>query len=554
MKLSPLTVPYRVVQRGGSVLAAIGFAAFSGGGAIPLGPIGPLLVVGLASLALALVVAYEVAYYRNYEYELTADTLDIRSGVFATRTREIPLRRIQNVDVSRDVLQRALGIAAVDFETAGGSETEAAIRFVSVEEARRLRRELTRLKAGADAGEAEEPTQEELFALNDRELALLGAFSFDFRVPGALFVLLSSLGPLVSGALPPGLDSPALLGGAAVLFVAVVVVSWAVGATVAAVNYYGFRLGRVGDELYYERGLLQRYDGSIPLDKVQTLTIEDNPLKRRFGYATLVIETAGYAPGGSDRGTQAAVPLARRERVIALASDIESFGEPDFERPPRRVRRRYAARYLLALGAVTVALAAVNYALVGVPWYATAALVPLVPVAAHYKWLHRGHWLGEDHFVTRNGVLTRQTKVVPYYRVQTVLETRTVFQRRWNLATVTADTAGSLSLTGADASAVDVDEETAGTLRTELASRLREALADRRRGTSGLGSRVRSSVPEVPPDAEGSGGGIGRSGGAETGEHPRENEDDSHSGDGHNGDDGHSGDGRGDVRDEGRSG
>jgi putative membrane protein len=271
----------------------------------------------------------------------------------------------------------------------------------------------------------------------------------------------------------------------------VVLFSWVAGAAAAVVNYYDFHLVRTGDELQYERGLLQRYDGSIPFDKLQTLTVEDTPLKRHFGYATLLIETAGYAPGqssGGGRGSEAAVPLAERDRVFALANAIDAFGDPDLQRPPKRVRRRYAVRYLLVVGVLAGVLFATDALLGGVvgagplpfPWYAPVAVVPVVPFAAHLKWVHRGYWLGDHHVVTRNGVLKRQTKVVPYDRIQTVIDTRTIFQRRWRIATVTIDTAGSLSITGGDAAAVDVDEAVADDLRAELDERLRIELAERR--------------------------------------------------------------------------
>ncbi|WP_129115048.1 PH domain-containing protein [Halegenticoccus tardaugens] len=493
MRLSPLSVPYRVVEKGISLVFTAAFLVFSGAFAFTDDLTGPLLAVGALGLLVLALVGYELAYYRRYEYELTPDTFDIRSGVVSRRNREIPLRRIQNVDIQRNVAQRVLGIAALNFETAGGSETEAAIRFVTFEEAKRLQREISRLKRGIAPEAPDEPPAEGLFALSPRELALVGLLSFDLRVPGALFFLVSGSVPVVSPFVGLGSD-PALvaLGGVAlVLFVALG--SWLVGAAVAVVNYYGFALSRTTDELQYERGLLRRYDGSIPFDKVQTLTIEDNPLKRRFGYATLAIETAGYAPGqGGEYGSQAAVPIARRDRVARLANALEPFGEPSFERPPKRVRRRYAVRYLLVLAVVTGALYAIAVALdggtlslaPGFPWYLAVAFVPLAPVAAHYKWKHRGVWLGENHVVTRNGFWTRETKAVPYLRIQTVIDRRTIFQRRWRLATVTVDTAGSLSLMAKDAAAVDVDERRAGDLREALDRRLHDALVRRRGGSA----------------------------------------------------------------------
>jgi putative membrane protein len=88
--------------------------------------------------------------------------------------------------------------------------------------------------------------------------------------------------------------------------------------------------------------------------------------------------------------------------------------------------------------------------------------------------------------------------VVSYDRIQTVIDTRTLFQRRWNLATVTIDTAGSLSLTGGDAAAVDVDDAVADELRAELDERLRAALAARRAG-SGRRDRAFAAVDGDDP-------------------------------------------------------
>ncbi|MDS0293240.1 PH domain-containing protein [Halogeometricum luteum] len=512
-RLSPLSVPYRVLQRGGSIVAALAFMLATGGFSLPFaGLAGPLVLVGLASLAAAVFVGYEYAYFRRFAYELTADTFDIESGVFARRNREIPLRRIQNVDISRNVVQRAVGIAAVSFETAGGGDTEASLRFVSFEEAKRLQRELGRLKRGASAdadGESSEPDARVLFELDRRELAILGALSFDFRVPGVLFVFFSGALTFVTSFLPEGLGPLLVVVGVFVLLLLGVLASWVAGAAVAVVNYYDFRLVRSADELQYQRGLLQRYDGSIPFDKVQTLTIADNPLKRWAGYATLLVETAGYAPGQGDssRGSEAAVPVARRERIERLVEDIEPVGTPEFERPPKRTRRRYFGRYCIVIGAAAAALYGAN-AVFGqfLAWYAPLALLPVAAVAAHYKWKHRGYWLGENHVVTRNGVLKRETKVVPYYRIQTVIDTRTIFQRRLGLASVTVDTAGSLSIGGQDAAAVDIDAEDADALRGELESRLRIAVAAHRRGRVGMGVEDEVDVAESVESAEGGSG------------------------------------------------
>lgn len=502
MKLHPLSIPVRVVSRG------VGLAwAFVLGG-IALAGTDPVLSVGVvaaAALAFVAVTAYEVAYYRRFDYELTDDSLDIYSGVFSRREREIPLRRVQNVDVTRSFVARLLGIAEVDVETAGGGGTEANLRFVGREEAARLqdvireRRAATRrpdadrasdvpggtATAGSDErrapGEAANSATldrderhpeageddaggtpvggETLFELSDRDLVLYGALSFDPRLASGVLALAPFLAPFVTRRVE--LTRVGLVAVAALAAVGVFVL-WVASAAARIVQFYGFRLRRVGDDLRYERGLFQRRDGTIPLSKLQTVAVEENVLMRRYGYASLAVETAGYAPGSTPSGgSEAAVPLAAREDVFALARTLEDFDDFELSRPPERARRRYVRRYLLAGLAVLAAAFAVDRFLVSVPWYGVVPLLALAWPAATRAHRNRGYDLGPDHVVAQAGFWKRRTRVVPYRRVQTLIRRQTVFQSRWNLTSVIFDTAGSRSVAAGDAAAIDRDAEEA---------------------------------------------------------------------------------------------
>jgi len=71
---------------------------------------------------------------------------------------------------------------------------------------------------------------------------------------------------------------------------------------------------------------------------------------------------------------------------------------------------------------------------------------------------------------------------------------------------VTADTAGSLSIVGHDAAAVDVDGSTAERLRTTLDTRLRESLAAQRGWIDADGRAGSQSGEADDGDASGEGG------------------------------------------------
>ncbi len=474
MKLHPLSLPYRIVTRGVQVFSTVLFAGVAVVGAMK-GLSIELLVLFLVVVLLSML-GWEFAYHRRFEYELTNDSLDIDSGVISRRRREIPLRRIQNVDIHRNVVQRIAGIASVGLETAGGGTTEASLEYVAYEEARRLQQEIQRRKNGGaereksvDESDAQRAQSVDvLYEMAAEELLLLSAVSVEPRAIGLVFLVI----PFVMNTMQAFGSAVFLFGLVQVVFSALVL--WVSSGAITFARYYGFRLTRVGDELRYERGLLQRYDGSIPLDKIQTLTVQENPIMRRLGYATLSVETAGYAPGkGTSTGSEAAIPLAVRERVRSLAHSLESFDEPTFERPPRRVQRRYAFRYAI----MVVILTGVAYGFDRITglldfWYALLALLVVTPLAGKYRWKHRGYHVGDNHVVTRDGFWRRTTHVVPYYRVQTVVQRETLFQRRWEVATVLIDTASSIGFRTKDPHAADVDTSDANDLRELVARRL----------------------------------------------------------------------------------
>ncbi|WP_439026902.1 PH domain-containing protein [Haloarchaeobius sp. DT45] len=548
MRLHPISAVSRALRYGVNGLS-IPFFLVVILNAVGVGSVDWLFLV--APVGLVVGVTYGVMTYLRYEYELGEDTFDVAQGVVGRTEREIPLRRIQNVDVSQNLFHRLFGVAVVRIETAGGGGTEATLSVVSEEEASRLRREIRGRRgrvtgeqpprdvetgvaaeagesrsAEASAGEARPgepvepgsasasepgdvdrqvaqgqrpttepaqprtPTSEVLFELSPVELLALAVTRFRVRslvlliiaIPFvedlAIRLLLDAAAPLGGpGSLDPEvmttqeLLAVGIVGPPLILFASILT-----SIVLSTLEFYDFRLGREGEDLVYERGLLQRYSGSIPTEKVQTITLTETFLMRPLGFAGLTVETAGYAGSRASQGSQSAVPIAKLDRTLALAHQLEDFGDLEFTRPPKRARRRYAVRYSIPI----VLLLAVGYlvsaTVTPIPWYLPAVAFLVVPVAAHLKWANRGFAVGEDHLLIRDGFWNRTTRVVPYYRIQTVVSEATVFQRRLDLATLVADTASSATLLGGTPTAFDLDESTVDELQSGLRERLQASL------------------------------------------------------------------------------
>ncbi|MFD1645654.1 PH domain-containing protein [Haloarchaeobius litoreus] len=532
-RLHPLTGVIRALQYGVNALSIPFFLLLVGssGAEALLGMDFGSSVIDLlfvvAPLFGLLGVGYGVASYLRFEYELTADTFDFAAGVVGRTEREIPLRRIQNVDISQSLWHRVLGVAVVRIETAGGGGTEAELSVVSLEEANRLQREIRERRDSSrrateaepaatetdegpisESGPMESPTTdrttgtggsdllEPLFAITPVELAVLSLTRFR---PGAIVLVIIGIpvlpelagefmlaaadpfgGPETLDLLEATPDELLVLG--LVSLPLVLVSSYLVSGVLSALGFYGFQLARSGTDLVYERGLVQRYSGSIPTDKIQTVTLRESLAMRLLGYAALDVETAGYAAQRAEQGNQSAIPVAERSRVVELARELGEFTDPDFERPPKRARRRYAVRFgLVVVGILAIAYVASTVIAGFTLWYLPAVLFLLVPPAAHLKWANRGYHVGDHTVVVRTGFWRRRTQVVPYYRLQTVIRQASVFQRRLSLASLVVDTASSSTLVSATPTAFDIDASTASSLQRTLRDRLDLELHGRKR-------------------------------------------------------------------------
>jgi putative membrane protein len=459
MKLSKLSIPYRAAQ---ALLTVMAFGLFTGFDIAKFSLEAAAVIFGSSFTIFAGILFWFYLVWKNYEFEVTEDTFDIRSGVLNKKAREIPLKRIQNVDVRRNIVHRILGIAKVNLETAGGKSTEASLKYLDFKEAKSIQKRVRRLKQGLEE-EAEGNEVETVFEISGKELTILSLTSISGKAVASGFGLLS-----VSGAFFSQIKS--LLGVAGFIiailsFLGVILIS-IIGSSVTNFSrYYDFKLFRRGDSLEYERGLVNRSEGSIPLEKIQTVSIEENPLKRLFGYATLKVETAGDGPGNQQNtGAEVAVPLAEKQRVLDLSEQVMEHGGFDIRDISEKAPRKYFGRYMIVSAALS-GLAIGALALFELAFNTVFLLVlpPISMTAAYLKCRNKGFYEGEEFFYTMNGFWNRKTSMVPYYRIQNLDQVQTVFQERFGLKTIVLDTAGN-SMLGGSPKVCDLDSEVSDNL------------------------------------------------------------------------------------------
>jgi putative membrane protein len=427
--------------------------------------------------------------YISFRYRYEDNDLVIRSGIFVRNERHIPYDRIQNIDAVQTLLHRILGVVTVLVQTGSGKSAEATLKVLPLSALEEMR---MRVFAGgrAPAPDAQRAgnalreedlerertipvargetivhvTPQELFLgglIENRGLVLiLGATAFvlaqldDFQDDVAAFIRarLPALQTVYESAEQSFRENQVpvrgiLLAIAGLALLAVIV--RLIAACWTVVRLHDFRVTRDGDDLRIEHGLLTRVHNTVPLRRIQTLTVAETLLHRWLGRVAVRITTAGghgeAGEASADRSLLA--PILPRAALSALLERVQpglDLTIPLNPPHPRGIRRE------LVVGMIFPAVVSA----LSFPWiggWSMAIFIALATRAALRALLHirnLGWGTTDNAIVFRGGVVRRITTAVRFSRMQVVAIEESPFDRRTHMATIVVDTAGGRGHTG----------------------------------------------------------------------------------------------------------
>ena len=192
----------------------------------------------------------------------------------------------------------------------------------------------------------------------------------------------------------------------------------------AIVRFHGFSVWRRGDDLVVSRGLLTRRVSTIPVSRIQTVTVRSNPLRRMLGLCSVQLglsvgeadddasDTAN-ADGRSGADILPVIGTSRLWRVLPRMLPEWGLTAPSglrLARTGRGLTRYYALIPALTLTAGSVA-AALAIGLWTAPWRWAALAVPAVALLWLVSRLMRCRADGFAPLSDAEGVLPRRIVV-----------------------------------------------------------------------------------------------------------------------------------------------
>ncbi len=113
----------------------------------------------LIPVAILVIVVVAVLRYWFFRFRVTGDRILIRQGILKKTALDLPMDRIQAVNVERSLIDRLLGLVKVSVDTAGSGAVEAVIPSVRAALADRIRAQVaaSRRVGGAPHADADRP-------------------------------------------------------------------------------------------------------------------------------------------------------------------------------------------------------------------------------------------------------------------------------------------------------------------------------------------------------------------------------------------------------------
>ncbi len=433
-----------------------------------------VLLFGVWGVAAVLALVGGIVKWRTFVYWFEDGELRVKYGLFVKKKRYIPFERIQSLNYHEGIFHRIFGLVKVQVETAGnkGGKPEAELTAIRKNAADVIEQEMRRAKTQVAKHLDEEQSPEQqvgeitapaIYHMSMRDLLVLATTS------GGIGVVLSGLAAIVSqfsDIIPYDevfheLADFAKVGAflVAVMVMFVLIVAWLVSVVITLVNYYDYTVRIEDEKLMITKGLLEKKRITLPLNRIQAIRIVENPLRQVFGFATVVVESAG---GNGENGRDkkiALFPLIKKQDCLQTLVQLfpEMNWQPEFTRAPKRARPFF---YRIDFFWLVPIIGACSYYIYP---YGLLSLL-LIPLSILLGvWQHRtaGYMIDGKQLAMQYRIFSRITLFMEKKRIQSMESSQTYFQKRKQVMSIKATVMSGMSgMTGNVPSIEQRDAET----------------------------------------------------------------------------------------------
>ncbi|WP_440895049.1 PH domain-containing protein [Amphibacillus sp. Q70] len=402
-------------------------------------------IFGIVALII-LITIFSWLKWLRFTYSVHEDALRIEHGIFIRKNRTISKHRIQSINLNQNILHRLLGLTGVQVETAGSDmEVDAHLIALKRTEAEQLRQDLKVSNGENDRDESYDydyALEQRLprYEASYKRLFIFGTTSGGFGLIATLFIFIFSE---VEAFIPERfLDQTTdwiitqAVGTLIVLSILVLSVIWLIGVIGSVIKYGDFTIVRYEQELYITRGLWEKKQLTIPLQRIQAVGVKQNFLRLPFKVGSLFVVIAGGEVNQKENSRTIIFPLIRH-------SEIESFIKkmlPEYQYTFKQLKPiSKKSFYYQSLANLLISIIPISLVLIFLPdfWWTTIILVSALIM---YRYL--SYKMTKTHLDTAQltlqffPFLSRETLLLKKDRIQALEQHQSLIQKKLKITNI----------------------------------------------------------------------------------------------------------------------
>lgn len=282
---------------------------------------------GVAAVTLLLVVIAYLKYY-NFTFFLDEenDEFVIRKGIINKSRIAIPLNKIQQVNINQSLIQRLIGVYALEVDTAGSSKKEVTVKAITQHLALAIKDRLSENEKSAIDAESGDGMANlsrtkvhPFITISFLSLLKTGitsnyARSFAILFAGVITIYqnveeyISATGYQMES-IDEYINTTMLLRFTVFIILAVLVLTLVINLTRTILRYYNYRITRQQNSLLLSYGLLSTKSTIIRPERVQILTVGRNYFQKKMDIQDLRIRQASNMDSGNRQQLNQAIEI-----------------------------------------------------------------------------------------------------------------------------------------------------------------------------------------------------------------------------------------------------
>lgn len=417
----------------------------------------------LLGIGLFIVVVGIIAYlkYSNFTFYIDDenDEFIINEGIINKSKTTIQLDKIQQVNINQSLIQRVIGVYALDVDTAGSTSKEGKINAVSHELAIDLKAKLIdnvkkiTVKSLSNEEVVEEKSANFPFLkISFFTLVKVGLTSHYLKSLGLILTFfltiyhnLSDFGEHVNidSRIEDFVKSKLVINSISFIVIALLLGVFVFNILRMIIRYFGFKITRQSGSLLLSFGLIDTKSTIIKPEKVQIVSISKNYFQKKMDILEMKIRQAAGEDNKSKKGVVEIPGCNNSESDKILQLIFHQLPEKGIMLQPNWRKLGFSI-FLCIILPIGFFFWFGNYVEKSILEYAKFSIVYIIFISLVLYFGYRNYRLFvNDHFIIKqNGAWDIENEIIEWKKIQAITTSQLFWHKAINVGSLTLHTAG----------------------------------------------------------------------------------------------------------------